>query len=192
MHNEHSHTEENPMEHHAHIEALLFYKGEPLKKKDLQIILAITDTELEEAIDVLKDRLAHGGLCLIEHDEKISLGTQPAASDLIADITKDELTKDLGKAGLETLSIILYKGPVSRRKIDYIRGVNSSFIIRNLLVRGLIERAHDATHRSYVYTPSTDLLMHLGITHIEELPDYSQIKEELDSFEKSEERVKSD
>lgn len=182
MQEEHiSHTH---IDHDAHIEALLFYRGEPVKIRDLKKILNVDDKALTEAIGTLKERLSRGGLCLIEHDEKLSLGTQPSVSNLIETITKDELTKDLGKAGLETLSIILYKGPVSRRKIDYIRGVNSSFILRNLLVRGLIERTSDGG-RGYTYAPSVDLLMHLGISKIEELPDYTKIKEELEKFEQT-------
>src|SRR5690606_24833396 len=109
----------------AQIEALLFYKGEPIKKKELANILQLTEDDMQKALQKLRDRISLGGLTLIEHGEKISLGTHPLASPLIEKVTKDEITKDLGKAGLETLSVILYKGPVSRREIDYIRGVNS-------------------------------------------------------------------
>ena len=69
------------------------------------------------------------------------LGTAPQMSATVETLTKEELMKDLGKAGLETISIILYKGPISRAEIDYIRGVQSNFILRNLLVRGLIEKS---------------------------------------------------
>jgi segregation and condensation protein B len=75
--------------------------------------------------------------------------------------------KDLGKAGLETLSIILYQGPISRAEIDYIRGVNSNFILRNLLIRGLIERVenpHD--QRSFLYKPTLELISYLGLSKI--------------------------
>jgi segregation and condensation protein B len=82
--------------------------------------------------------------------------------------------KDLGKAGLETLSIVLYKGPISRADIDYVRGVNSAFILRNLSVRGLI------TKEDNKYKPTLDLISHLGIKHIDELPDKETILAELD------------
>jgi chromosome segregation and condensation protein ScpB len=68
------------------------------------------------------------------------LGTVPEASELIEKIIKDELTRELGKSSLETLTIILYKSPIAKPEIDYIRGVNSNYILRNLLVRGLVEK----------------------------------------------------
>ena len=55
------------------------------------------------------------------------------------EIVKSELDSELSKASLETLAIIIYKGLASR-EVDYIRGVNSSFILRNLLVRGWLKR----------------------------------------------------
>jgi segregation and condensation protein B len=91
---------------------------------------------------------------------------------------------------METLSTILYYGPISRRDIDYIRGVNSTFIIRNLLVRGLIEKAeNDKDQRIFMYKPTFDLLAFLGITKIEDLPDYTKIREEFEAFKQNRERV---
>ena len=60
--------------------------------------------------------------------------------EILKSIVNSEFDSELSKASLETLSIIIYKNTASRAEIDYIRGVNSSFILRNLLVRGLIER----------------------------------------------------
>jgi segregation and condensation protein B len=89
----------------------------------------------------------------------------------------------LGKAGLETLAIILYQGPISRADIDYIRGVNSQFIVRNLLIRGLIERVDNPTDaRSFLYKTTLDLLSHLGISKIQDLPEYDQVRRDIDGF----------
>jgi segregation and condensation protein B len=78
---------------------------------------------------------------------------------------------------------VLYHGPISRREIDYVRGVNSAFILRNLLVRGLVEKT-DAKEgeRSFTYKPTLELLSHLGVTKIEEFPEYEQVKNELREF----------
>jgi len=73
--------------------------------------------------------------------------------------------------------LIAYLGPISRAQIDYFRGVNSSFILRNLLMRGLIERVSESADRSYSYQISFDLLKHLGISKIEDLPDYLKYRE---------------
>jgi segregation and condensation protein B len=117
-------------------------------------------------------------------NEEVMLGTSPEASKLIEQITKEELTKDLGKAALETLSVILYKGPVKRSDIDYIRGVNSTFILRNLLIRGLVEKKQapdDA--RASVYSASFELLAHLGVAEIKNLPNFELVQEELKNFQ---------
>ena len=124
----------------------------------------------------------------METDEEIMLGTAKELSPLIEQITKEELIKDLGKAGLETLSIVLYQGPISRAGIDYIRGVNSQFILRNLLIRGLIERVDNpADSRSFLYKPTLALLSHLGISSIAELPEYEQVKKDIENFKGSKE-----
>jgi segregation and condensation protein B len=111
------------------------------------------------------------------------LGTSKELSPLIEKLTKDELTRDLGKAGLETLSIVLYQGPLARADIDYIRGVNSQFILRALLIRGLVERIDNPKDaRSYLYKPTLDLLSHLGVSKIADLPEYEQVRKDIEGF----------
>jgi segregation and condensation protein B len=101
---------------------------------------------------------------------------------------KDELSKELSKATLETLSIIIYKQGSTRAEIDYIRGVNSSFILRNLLIRGLIQKeSHPTDSRKYFYKPTFELLGFLGIQKLEELPDYQMLAQALGKEAKEEE-----
>jgi len=168
------------------LEAILFWKGEPVNKKKLLSILECSNEELEQAITELENNLSTRGIRIIKNDDELEIRTAPEVSGLIEKLTKEELIRDLGKAGLETLSIILYKGPIKRSEIDYIRGVNSSFIIRNLLIRGLIERSNEkeGDGRGYYYKATIDLLAHLGVSKIEDLPEYNEIKAEMDAFEK--------
>ena len=167
----------------AKIEAVLFYRAEPVKKADLVKLLSINPETLEEAIISLKERLLGQGLILLELGEEIELGTTPEASHIIEQITKEELSRDLGKAALETLTLIIYKGPISRPEIDQVRGVNSSFILRNLMVRGLVERITDGKDsRRYLYKPTLELLRHLGIEKIEGIPEYENIQQEINNF----------
>ena len=169
----------------AHIEALLFWKAEPVSIKKLATIFDRSETEIKEAVASLRENLHAGkrGLTLIELGDEVTLGTTKDASSLIERLTKEELSKDLGKAGLETLSIVLYEGPVSRAEIDYIRGVNSQFILRNLLVRGLIEKVENhKDHRSFLYTPTVELLAHLGVSRITDLPDYESVRKNIETF----------
>ncbi|MDE1988476.1 MAG: SMC-Scp complex subunit ScpB, partial [Patescibacteria group bacterium] len=101
---------------------------------------------------------------------------------VIETLTREDLVKDLGKTGLETISIILYKGPISRAEIDYIRGARSNFILRNLLMRGLIEKvAKLDDNRAFLYKPSFELLSYLGLSKIEDAPEYAEVKKEFEA-----------
>lgn len=166
----------------AKIEAILFYKGEPEKIKNLAKILNVTEEDIKNSLNVLGERLV--GLQLVVHEDTATITTSSEFSELIESIRKVELTKDLGKAGSEVLSIILYKGSVTRAEIDYIRGVNSTFIIRNLLIRGLIKKTlNPKDQRSYLYKPTLELLSFMGVSSVEDLPDYEKVREEFKLFE---------
>ncbi|MCF7815696.1 MAG: SMC-Scp complex subunit ScpB [Candidatus Pacebacteria bacterium] len=167
------------------IEAVLFYKTEPMKKSALAELFSVPIEEIEIALIRLTERLQGHGLQITTTDTSAQLVTSSSMSDLIDMVRKDEVRGEIGKAGAETLSIILYRGPLSRIELDRIRGVNSSFILRNLLIRGLIERRpHPSDSRSYVYASTPELLNHIGISKREELPDFERILNELDTFEK--------
>ncbi len=160
----------------AQIEALLFYKGEPLSREDISKILKVTESDIEEGIASLKLSLADRGLTLIEHNSEYTLATCKEASAILEELRKEELNKELSKASLETLSVILYKGSATRGDIDYIRGVNSSFILRNLLMRGLIEKTTDKEDtRKLVYAPSIKTLEYMGISSLAELPEREKV-----------------
>lgn len=175
------------------IEAVLFYKTEPYSITHLADFFSVDTNEIQSAIAALCARLSSGGLRLVVTDTTVQLVTAPEHSELIEKIKKDELSHDIGKAGAETLSIILYRGPLSRAEIDRIRGVNSTFIIRNLLVRGLIERReHPTDNRSFTYAGTTELYAHLGITKREELPDFEAVMNAIDSFENEQKKEELD
>src|SRR3989337_1046819 len=166
------------------IEAVLFIKGEPVKIKILAKLLAVTEKETKEAIEALREKLADRGLSIVTTGDEALLGTAPSLGPLIEEIQKEELNKELSRAALETLAIILYeyKDGATRATIDYIRGVNSSFILRNLAIRGLVLKVpHPIDKRTFVYKPSIALLSYLGVSRIEGLPDYALIREKLDS-----------
>ncbi|MBI3888739.1 SMC-Scp complex subunit ScpB [Candidatus Nomurabacteria bacterium] len=163
------------------IEAILFFKGEPVSRKKLADILKVGQTEINEGLEKLKGSLQNRGMVLLEKDNDVTLGTAPELSYMIEDLQKEELNKDLSKASLETLSIVLYKNGVSRAEIDYIRGVNSSFTLRALSVRGLVEKTVDTKdNRRYIYKPSFELLSFMGVKSVEELPEYEEVKNGID------------
>ena len=166
------------------IEAVLLFKNEPVSFDELAKWLEEKPESIKEAVSNLREFYKDRGMVLVSDGQVVSLGTHPATSELIEKLQKDELSRELGRAGLETLAIVLYKGPISRREIDHIRGVNSSFILRALLIRGLVERS-ESTDRSYSYKTTLKLLEHLGITSQEDLPEYQNAFKKIDDFVKT-------
>jgi len=174
----------------SQIEAILFWKAEPVSFKKLASLLSVGQESIKEGLIELKEQLKGRGLTLVETADEVMLGTSKDLGALIEQLTKEELTHDLGKAGLETLSIVLYQGPISRADIDYIRGVNSQFILRNLLIRGLVERVDNPKDaRSFLYKPTLALLSHLGVSKREDLPEFERIGSDILSFKQSSQEI---
>ncbi len=172
------------------IEAVLFWKGEPISIKKLSQIFEKAEEEISEILKSLETNLSSRGIVLVTKEGEVALSTSKEVSEIIEKLTKEELVKDLGKAGLETLSIIIYQGPLSRAEIDYIRGVQSNFILRNLMIRGLIEKVtNPSDQRSFLYKPTFELLSFMGITKIEDMPEFAAAKAEIESYKTAQQEV---
>ncbi|MFA6297125.1 MAG: SMC-Scp complex subunit ScpB [Candidatus Paceibacterota bacterium] len=167
------------------IESLLFWKNETVTTSWLAKTLGKTDEEIASAISSLSQSLEGRGLILQKNGNEVVLKTHPDASQLIETLSKEEMVKELTPSSLETLSIIIYRGPIAKKEIDYIRGVNSGFILRNLLIRGLIQKEEAKEGRGILYSPTLDLLSLLGISKLEDLEEYELIKKEIENFNAS-------
>jgi len=168
------------------LEAVLFWKGEPIYIKKLSQIFQKSEEEILAALKSLEASLSGRGIVLVTKEDEVTLGTSKDTSELIEKLTKDELVRDLGKAGLETLSIIIYQGPISRAEIDYIRGVQSNFILRNLTIRGLVEKIpNPKDQRSFLYKPAFEMLSFMGVAKIEDMPNFIEARAEIESYKNS-------
>ena len=168
----------------AKIEALLFCEGESVTLKRLSQLLEVPIPELYPALDALAASLHGRGLTLVRTDLSVALAVSAEAGDVVRKAHEKELSRDIGDAGLEVLAILLYRGSTTRTQIDYIRGVNTTSTVRNLLSRGLIERAENPSDsREYLYRPTPELLAHLGVEEAKKLPEYASIASELAAFE---------
>ena len=178
------------------LEAILFVYGEPMKIRKAAELLGVSEEEVESAAQALKEKNeVSGGLLLIVSESGLQLATKPEFSELVQKIAKEEMDSELSPASLETLAIIAYLGPVSRAEIEFIRGVNSSFILRNLSIRGLIERKSDPRRPStFTYQSSLDFLKHIGLDTPEKLPEYEKYRGLLKSLreENKQEEVRAE
>lgn len=162
------------------IEALLFVSGEAVGAETLSKATEASRESVEEALLALQDRyrVEGSGLMLAMHEGMVEIVTRPEVASLLEKFATASMQGGLSKAALEVLSVIAYRGPVSRADIEAIRGVNCQFSLRNLLLRGLIERQDDEESRGYVYTVSMDFLKHLGLEKIEDLPQYEALSQD--------------
>lgn len=157
------------------IESLLFASGEAIAIGKLAKIVGVKNEEVSAVLDALDENYTgqNSGLAILRHGDKVQLATKAENSSYIEQLKTVELSETLSPAALEVLSVIAYRGPISKPEIESIRGVNCSYTVRNLLLRGLIERndnPHDA--RGYVYSITFDFLKKLGIDKVEKLPQY--------------------
>jgi len=156
------------------IESLLFISPRPLAIKKLGELVGKNKTEVETAIKELMEEYKNRGLEIKRIGDKVQMMTSGENYKLAQDFVKDEITGELTKPSLETLTVIAYRGPVSKPELEMIRGVNCSLILRNLMMRGLIEEIDDK-ERGELYQVTFDFLKHLDINDVAELPDYEKL-----------------
>ncbi len=162
----------------SQIEAVLFMSARPMSIKKLAKAIEAEENEVKDACEKLffeyKER--DGGLIIVKKENKIQMATSGDVSKTIQKFIKDETTGELSRPSLETLTIIAYRGPVSKTDLDRIRGVNCSLILRNLLVRGLVESKEDKEEA--FYSVSFDFLKFLGVGDVKDLPDYERLSKD--------------
>ena len=162
------------------LESLLLVQGDPIGVKKLSEIIGVKKKEVQEALDDLSREYQDNqkGWQLIQQNNKVQLTTVSQNSSYVERLVKVEKEAALSPAARETLAIIAYKGPLTRSQIDLIRGVNSAFILRNLLIRGLIEKTSSRSKlKGNVYKVSAEFLKGLGVSRVEELPDYEKLNQ---------------
>lgn len=159
------------------IESILFISNKPLSTKQLADLVETGKTEVEVIIENLK-REYNGnekGIKIIEHDGKVQMATDSNSSEIIEKFLKQELTGEMTRPQLEALTIIAYRGPITKMELEQIRGVNCSLILRNLLIRGLAEARLDKKIQTTIYNVTPDFIRFLGLTEISQLPDYEKL-----------------
>lgn len=152
---------------------VLFLSGDAISVKKLADFLGISKEEVIENVPYVKTKLEEIGLTLLVSNEGLSIVTKKEQSVLVEGWTKEELKGELTPAALQVLTLVAYLGYPTREQISYIRGVQSVQSIRVLTVRGYITRVGE------ICSLTALSLKHLGITKIEDLPEYEKIHKEL-------------
>lgn len=162
------------------IESLLFVSSKPLKVKDLCKLLEKTPEEVKPALEELINEKKDGGVIVLDNNGEYQLATNPNNSTYVKNFLNAELREKLTDATVEVLGIITYRQPISKAEIEAIRGVNSQYSLRHLLIRGLIEKTPNPSDaRSFLYQTTTEFLQHLGLSSIKELPEFEKLVEQI-------------
>lgn len=163
------------------VESLLFVSGEPLSIVKIAKITETPVEEVENCVMLLQKEYAgrKRGIVIIRKEKEVQMATDPENASVIDKLIKSEIQENLSRAGLEVLSIIAYRGPITRIEVEAIRGVNCSFTVRSLMMRGLLERIENPKdNRGYLYKISFDFLKKLGLDSVEKLPDYETLSKD--------------
>lgn len=164
----------------SRIESLLFVAARPVSVSELARTLQKDKEEVKKGAEELVEdyKESSRGVRVIKNDSQFQMVTSPENSEVVRGFMKDETGGELTQPSLETLTIIAYRGPVSKLDLNRIRGVNCSLILRNLLLRGLVTYHQDKNKEETYYAVTMDFLRFLGVNDIKELPDYEKLSQD--------------
>jgi len=163
------------------VESVLLAKGNSVSLEQLAKIIGVKKVKIVTAIkDLIKDYYNQkSGLAIVRDSGKVQLVTVAKNAEYVEQIFKNDLQKKLTRAALEVLAIVAYRGPISNIEIEAIRGVNSAFTLRNLLMRGLITKIADfKRQKGYLYKITIEFIKKLGLENIKDLPDYKKLSKD--------------
>ncbi|MBI2552020.1 SMC-Scp complex subunit ScpB [Candidatus Uhrbacteria bacterium] len=161
----------------SNLEALLFVAGRPMTIKKIAEFVGEKEARVGEALKELQEeyKARASGLQIFSTGKNWQMGTAGETAAVVAAFVKEEFAGELTRPQLETLTVIAYRGPISKGELEIIRGVSCGLILRNLLIRGLIDEEYDAVRKENRIRVSMDFLRYLGVRLVEELPDYGAL-----------------
>lgn len=181
------------------IEALIFASPDPMGWEKISSIINESEDELEldeavikKIIEQLNDRFEENDLSF--RIEKTGGGytfvTQPRYHPWLSIYQHENAYRRLSQPAIETLAIVAYRQPITKPEVDSIRGVDSGYILRQLMEKLLIKvsgRA-DSVGKPLLYKTTAHFLKHFGINAVEELPKPREIDEILKDDDMAEHR----
>jgi len=159
----------------AALECLLFVAREPVPPERLAQVLNLSLTELEAALEGLRQALEGRGLQILTIAGGYRLGTRPEYAEVVEAFLTPPPTR-LSDSALETLAIVAYRQPITRPEIEAIRGVSSHATLQTLLERGLviIQGRKPAPGRPLQYGTTQKFLDHFGLHDLSDLPELGE------------------
>lgn len=156
----------------------MFVATHPLHLKKMAEFLDANVSKVEEAMEELRQYYKErgGGMQILKNGKEYQMVTSPECSKTVEEYVRKEETGELTRPQLETLTVIAYRGPISKPELDQVRGINSALILRNLMIRGLVQEEEDKKTGMSNYAITMDFLRFLGLREVGELPDYERLR----------------
>ena len=172
----------------AVLEGLLFVVGDDgLALEYISKILEISKEETKELIKELQNDYQSDsrGIRIDFLGDKLKLTTKKEHNMYYQKLLTTEDNTTLSQAALETLAIIAYNQPITRVKVDELRGISNNHIIRKLVAKGLIKESgrSNMPGRPILYETTSEFLDYFGLSSIDELPDMRDFLEEEEKTE---------
>lgn len=176
-------SDPEPLPLHLQIECLLFVAQEPVTAERLATVLEVDLSHVEGAIQSLADEYQQRGIRIQRTRGRVQMVTAPEVADLVRRFLGLEFRGRLSPAALETLAIVAYQQPVTRGKVETVRGVNSDSVLRTLTNHGLIEAVGrlEQAGRPILYGTTFEFLQEFGLASLDQLP---PLEPALDSGER--------
>jgi segregation and condensation protein B len=156
----------------AALEAILFSSNRPLKVRELQQAVDADRNTVEGALESLREALEGRGVMLMRHHDEIHLATRPQYSPAVRRALRPEVSGRLSQAAYETLAIVAYQQPVSRARIEEVRGVNCESVLANLELRELVTEVGRGSGpgQPKLYGTTMRFLQVMGLESLDNLP----------------------
>ena len=158
------------------LEALLFAAEEPLPAASLLEFCPEFSNggEVGEGVAELNRQYADGSRAF--KIRRVAGGFQictlPEFAPFVSALVSKTRTQRLSRAALETLSIIVYRQPVSKPVIEKLRGVESSGVLSTLMERKLVAIVgrEEGLGRPLLFGTTPEFLGYFGLKDLSELP----------------------
>lgn len=159
------------------VESILFVAGKEMAIKEIAKLCNSSKDEVEVVLENLKEKYnkEESGINLLVQENKVEMVSNPKNKEVVAQFIKEEVKSELTRPQLETLTIAAYRAPITKLELEQIRGVSCTLILRNLIIKDLIEVIEDKNPDNNKYTISMEFMKHLGINNVEELPNYDKL-----------------
>lgn len=159
------------------LESILFVASKPLAQKKIAVVLNVSESEVASALEDLRAKHNNpgSGIVILQNNNEWQMAANPDNREVAENFLKAEVSGELTRPQLETLTVISYCGPITKPELEQIRGVNCSLILRNLMLRGLAKEVEGELNLLPVYEATMDYLRHLGINSLSELPNYAEL-----------------